>query len=194
MRYAARATRIIGGSTFSRALMQLHQASSLPWMRRGAGKTFFVDRWARDLALNHPVVKFDAWKNDRVADLMVAFIAELTAAIEVVKQQHGLSEPAKKKITRKTRQIVDSISQAAFPVAAAAAKAAVGKLSGLDFDKLAEEGTLSTLSEEFAEATRENAPQLLGVLFKETLKAYQKVWKGYRNLSTAHGCPGGTPR
>jgi len=48
----------------------------------GFGKTFFLERWAKDLEyLNHPVVFFDAWANDFSDDPLVGFISEINQSL-----------------------------------------------------------------------------------------------------------------
>ncbi|NRF68670.1 hypothetical protein HLB44_16885 [Aquincola sp. S2] len=51
----------------------------------GRGKTFFVERWAKDLstrAPRHPVLLFNAWAADIAADPLVAFMAAFKAKLD----------------------------------------------------------------------------------------------------------------
>lgn len=44
----------------------------------GYGKTFFIEKWVKELKVNkQPVIYFDAWKTDFAEDPLLAFIAEL---------------------------------------------------------------------------------------------------------------------
>jgi len=44
----------------------------------GFGKTFFLQKWAKDLEhSNYPVVFYDAWANDFCDDPLIGFIAEI---------------------------------------------------------------------------------------------------------------------
>lgn len=45
-----------------------------PW---GYGKTFFLQRWKKDLEERHLVLEFNAWSNDYSKDPLVSFLAEI---------------------------------------------------------------------------------------------------------------------
>lgn len=45
-----------------------------PW---GYGKTFFLERWKKDLEKNHLVLEFNAWSNDYSKDPLLSFLAEI---------------------------------------------------------------------------------------------------------------------
>lgn len=47
----------------------------------GFGKTFFLQRWAKDLKVNYPIVFFNAWENDFCDDPLIGFIAEINVAL-----------------------------------------------------------------------------------------------------------------
>lgn len=55
----------------------------------GYGKTFLIRNWADDLKnkLKHPVIYFDAWKNDFSDDPLLAFISELEIALKEYEDQ-----------------------------------------------------------------------------------------------------------
>jgi KAP family P-loop domain len=110
-------------------------ALDAPW---GAGKSFFVQRWAESLKANHPVVIFDAWKNDHVDDPMVAFIAELTQAIKKLKKDADLTAPAAQKIEAESVKMVKSMGNALLPTAKVIGKAMARKVIGLETDELME--------------------------------------------------------
>lgn len=59
----------------------------------GSGKSFFINHWSNDLKLNHPVVSFDAWKNDFTPDPLLGFLAELRKDLD----PHLKKIPAAKK-------------------------------------------------------------------------------------------------
>src|SRR5690349_15785129 len=50
----------------------------------GAGKTYFLERLARHLALAHPVAYIDAWADDLADQPLVARMSTLKAAINPV--------------------------------------------------------------------------------------------------------------
>lgn len=57
-------------------------ALDAPW---GLGKSFFIERWSQDLRdnLGHPVIVFDAWKNDLSQEPLLGFISELRRQLVV---------------------------------------------------------------------------------------------------------------
>lgn len=49
----------------------------------GAGKSFFLNRWAQDLRNSgHAVIEFDAWANDLSEDPLLGFMAELRDGLQ----------------------------------------------------------------------------------------------------------------
>ena len=48
----------------------------------GMGKTFFLKRFAEQLAINHPVAYIDAWKDDLQDEPLIALVATLEKALE----------------------------------------------------------------------------------------------------------------
>lgn len=46
-----------------------------PW---GYGKTFFLERWKKDLQNDHLVLEFNAWSNDYSKDPLLSFLAEVS--------------------------------------------------------------------------------------------------------------------
>jgi hypothetical protein len=48
----------------------------------GSGKTWFLKRFAEQLEINHPVVYFDAWKNDFTKDPLTSLIAVICESLQ----------------------------------------------------------------------------------------------------------------
>lgn len=48
----------------------------------GMGKTFFLEKFAEQLAINHPVAYIDAWKDDLQDEPLIALVATLEEALE----------------------------------------------------------------------------------------------------------------
>lgn len=89
----------------------------------GAGKSFFLDHWTKDLEFNHPVVSFDAWKNDFTPDPLLGFLAELRKDLH----PHFQKMPAAKKAwAALLRQARLAIKPAMVIAAGAALKAGTG--------------------------------------------------------------------
>ena len=55
----------------------------------GAGKTYFVKRWAEDLKHEHPVVYIDAWSNDFMDSPIITVLAEIQdQLLETINKSH----------------------------------------------------------------------------------------------------------
>jgi len=64
----------------------------------GAGKTFFIERWAKDLRRQgFPVVMFDAWTNDLGDEAVVALMAEISREMESWFPKLPIEQEVKKK-------------------------------------------------------------------------------------------------
>lgn len=61
----------------------------------GAGKTFFVKRWAEDLKHTHPVVYIDAWSNDFMDSPIITVLAEIKEQLEQTIDSRHLSSKTK---------------------------------------------------------------------------------------------------
>jgi hypothetical protein len=55
----------------------------------GAGKSYFLRRWAHDLKSEHPVVYIDAWKQDYSEDPLMTVVSSL---ISQLREQAGIDE------------------------------------------------------------------------------------------------------
>jgi hypothetical protein len=97
----------------------------------GEGKTFFLRRLTRHLALKHPVAFVDAWADDLHNEPLIAIAATLQEALEPFK-------------TRQIRQKIDSFNGTAAKVAKIVAKGLVKRGIGL----MITEGAAEVLSDE----------------------------------------------
>ncbi|MEN0037432.1 MAG: P-loop NTPase fold protein [Cellvibrio sp.] len=48
----------------------------------GSGKTWFLERFSKELKKNHPVIYFDAWANDFTKDALMSFVSTVCNDIE----------------------------------------------------------------------------------------------------------------
>lgn len=87
----------------------------------GYGKTFFLNRFAKDLGAEHIVLRYNAWANDYAKDPLLSFISQIT--LELSKQLDKNGTSAEDNANRK-RKFVDS----ALKVIKSAGKAAAPKL------------------------------------------------------------------
>ena len=63
----------------------------------GAGKTYFIKRWAEDLKHAHPVVYIDAWSNDFMESPIITVLAEIQDQLLETVNQNYLNKERKKR-------------------------------------------------------------------------------------------------
>lgn len=98
----------------------------------GAGKTFFVREWIKDLrAQGYPCVYFDAWKNDSSDDPSVVLMATILEGLDEWKGKLPLSEGVPAKVRQLTESAVKSLRSALLPAAAVVAKGVLKKVTGV---------------------------------------------------------------
>ena len=137
----------------------------------GAGKSFFIDRWTEDLKANHPVVSFDAWKNDFTPDPLLGFLAELRKDI----QPHLAKIPAAKKAWQ---SVLKQARLAIKPVMTIATGAALRAGTGLSLELIKEAfASDSSAEQENASSGVESKKALeskqLDKIFEELLKTHE---------------------
>ncbi|MEI8667107.1 P-loop NTPase fold protein [Pseudoalteromonas sp. B131b] len=120
----------------------------------GAGKTYFLKRWSRELIVDFPVVYIDAWQQDYSDDPFLTVIAG------IIKQ---LQLQAKFNIT-----IPKSAVSMFKAVAPAIAQGLTKKISGIDLDEL---HTLLFSDEEIENDQNQNSNKLTGSDFSPAVKA-----------------------
>ena len=120
----------------------------------GAGKTYFLKRWSKELIVNYPVVYIDAWQQDYSDDPFLTVIAG------IIKQ---LQRQAKFNIT-----IPKSAVSMFKAVAPAIAQGLTKKISGIDLDEL---HTLLFSDEEIEDDQKQNSNKLTGSDFSPAVKA-----------------------
>lgn len=120
----------------------------------GAGKTYFLKRWSRELIVDFPVVYIDAWQQDYSDDPFLTVIAG------IIKQ---LQRQAKFNIT-----IPKSAVSMFKAVAPAIAQGLTKKISGIDLDEL---HTLLFTDEEIEDDQKQNSNKLTGSDFSPAVKA-----------------------
>jgi len=102
----------------------------------GAGKTFFVKEWMKDLRIaGHPVVYFDAWANDLGEEASVALMAEILEGINDWREKLPRSKKLATSAGDLTKETVRSLRAALFPVASVIAKGLVKKATGVAVDE-----------------------------------------------------------
>lgn len=105
----------------------------------GAGKTFFVKEWMKDLqAINHPVVYFDAWANDLGEEASVALMAEILEGLNDWRDKLPKGKDLAETAGRLTKETVKSLRAALLPAAGVIAKGLVKKATGVAIDEVVE--------------------------------------------------------
>ncbi len=120
----------------------------------GAGKTYFLKRWSRELIVDFPLVYIDASQQDYSDDPFLTVIAG------IIKQ---LQRQAKFNIT-----IPKSAVSMFKAVAPAIAQGLTKKISGIDLDEL---HTLLFSDEEIEDDQKQNSNKLTGSDFSPAVKA-----------------------
>lgn len=90
----------------------------------GAGKTWFLRRWAEEIEDQYPVVLIDAWKSDHSKDPFLAVITEI---------QHGLIDKTDKSLLKSP--FITNAWRMIKSVAPEATKAVIKTKFGVDIDK-----------------------------------------------------------
>lgn len=91
----------------------------------GAGKTYFIKRWANDLKHEHPVIYIDAWSNDFMDSPIITVLAEI--------QEQLLETINKSHLTQAKRKSFKSIGISVLPKILAAL---VKRYGGFDIEDL----------------------------------------------------------
>lgn len=98
----------------------------------GFGKTYFLKNWRQDLEIaHHPVIYFDAWRNDFSDEPLLGFIAELDAGLKQIFQKDT-------KAKAQVRKLIDSGKRLVKPALPVLLAALVKKSTGLTKDELSD--------------------------------------------------------
>lgn len=104
-----------------------------PW---GAGKSFFLERWASTLEVGHVCVRFNAWETDYAAEPLVALIACIE---EQVVDKVALES------SRLGRGVINTSSTLIKKAGPLILKGLVKKFSGVELDELLVSGAEDTV-------------------------------------------------
>jgi len=112
-------------------------ALDAPW---GVGKSFFIGRWSEDLRdnLSHPVIVFDAWKNDLSQEPLLGFISELRRQLVVWVRKIPLGERHAHSILAEVKDFTTQARRSLFPSMAAIGKGVARHYLKEGVDELAE--------------------------------------------------------
>jgi len=99
-----------------------------PW---GAGKSFFLERWAKSLSQNHVCVSFNAWETDYSTEPLVALVT-------CIEQQ--TADKLQLDATKAGKNLIAASSMLIQKAAPLILKGLVRKVSGVELDDLLGEG------------------------------------------------------
>ncbi|WP_157664288.1 KAP family P-loop NTPase fold protein [Alcaligenes faecalis] len=133
--------------------------------RWGSGKSFFVERWTKQLLNNGRfVISFNAWQHDSAPEPSLALIGELRRQLRELGQQVISQQAAAEAIERKVKTLAASAKNAIKPVGKMIAMGLFKKLVGVSVDDLA-----SALSEEEG---HDPSPDSSQQIFDKAIDAY----------------------
>lgn len=112
--------------------------------RWGSGKSFFVERWTKQLINNGRfVISFNAWQHDSAPEPSLALIGELRRQLHDLSQRVISQQATAKAIDQKAKTLATSAKNAIKPVGKMLMMGILKKFVGISADDLA-----SALSEE----------------------------------------------
>lgn len=133
----------------------------------GAGKSFFLKRWAQDLRnQQHAVIEFDAWANDLSEEPLLGFLAELRDGLTQLAHGTPLATEVKAQVT----SVFKGLRHAVVPAAGAALKAIAAKYIGNETIDI-----ISGKSADLDSPTKEQIEAGLDKLFEEALQQHNEV-------------------
>lgn len=151
-------------------------ALDAPW---GLGKSFFVRRWAADLAQDgRAVVIFDAWENDSAEAPVVSFMGELRKSLGPLYEKVPKTAALRKGVEKKTREVVTNLRKATLPALAVVGKAVLKKTTGVALDEIME--AFQVEGETDAEAVLDAAAASAPAALEKGLDAFfEKALQGH---------------
>jgi hypothetical protein len=147
----------------------------------GAGKSFFVERWSRDVEqAGHPIIHFDAWINDLADDPLLGFMAQLQNGLEPLLKKLPPTKKIRDTASRKLKAMVKNAGKAVLPVTTVVGKSVIKKLSGIDVDGVGE-----ALNESLTSDAKAIAGEALNEFFAQALKSHSEKREAIAALKTS---------
>lgn len=137
----------------------------------GSGKTWFLERFAKQLKQNHPVVYFDAWKNDFTKDPLTSLIAVICQSME----EHFSGDSKAKRKVALVRKSALKFIKPSLPVLLAAL---VKHYSGVTLLENVEEGDDDAVSENNISPIKDISSSLTQIAASEAMSSFYKQKKG----------------
>lgn len=133
----------------------------------GAGKTYFIKRWANSIHCKHPTVYFDAWANDFHNDPLILVVSQIVDQISSLIEGKG-QKAKKEKLVKSTTELFKS-------VAPELSKSLVKSLLRVDIDDI--NGRL-----EEAQSSDKDLANIASAATKGLLKLHTKQADSIKNL------------
>lgn len=142
----------------------------------GAGKSFFVRKWAADLReLGHPVIYFDAWENDIGDEASVALMASIRGVLAEWTEKLPRSKSIRAKAATAADGAIRGLRRAMVPATKVVATGLVKKFTGIAFNELMAAGDVpDDVLNNTAKATTASLEKGLDELFKRSLDEHQR--------------------
>lgn len=138
----------------------------------GAGKTYFVKRWAEDLKHEHPVVYIDAWSNDFMDSPIITVLAEI--------QEQLLETINKSHLTQAKRKSFKNIGISVLPKILAAL---VKRYGGFDIEDLfVEENSDTDTSSSTKNSKSLDLSAAMEAMTTQAFKEHSDYKKGVKEL------------
>jgi hypothetical protein len=105
----------------------------------GAGKSFFVERWSKDIeACQHPIIHFDAWANDLSDDPLVGFLAALKEELAPLVAKRPLGPAVAREVNKRVERIFKQAGAATVPALKIIGAGLLKKYAGVALEEVAE--------------------------------------------------------
>jgi hypothetical protein len=161
-------------------------AIDAPW---GAGKTFFITRWAEDLkSCKRGVMVFDAWKHDTSSDAVVGFMAELQRDMQVLRGKVPASEKAAAQLKELSTGMLKAMRKVVVPVGGALLAGVVKKGTGIVVSDLVDAmqgGDLDFDMNAIEAVSSKELEKSLDLFFKKTLEEHRSRGKATETFRLA---------
>jgi len=158
----------------------------------GAGKSYFIEQWRRDLKnAGHPVMHFDAWANDLADDPLIGFMSSLSEQIRPWLDKLPVGEKATMEAKKSWKKIVSNAGKLVLPIGKVIAASAAKRITGVDVDDLlsAASSPDKTLSEENTESLTSElvsgSTAAVGKWFEDVMKAHEEKKAAVESFRTS---------
>ena len=126
----------------------------------GAGKTYFLKRWANSLKQDHPVVYIDAWSTDYLESPLITVLTEL---LEQLKEQTS---------KKGTQSAIDKANNVLKKAAPKVASAVMKKFLGFDLSVFSSDSEAETTDPKCDDASKPSDSKKMKLILLQLVKRY----------------------